>query len=107
MRQSQFCLLQNKPLLQSVTTNRVLESVNGGMIRVTSDMYASGTDGHEDPFSNGGRVTTDKLGGDRYNKSSDEGVGPSALSRKSVILASLLKFRPGVDRDLSEHTFHR
>ena len=53
--ESQFCLLQNKSRYCIGQQNRVLESVNGGMIRVTTSDLPH-TNGHDDPFSNGGRA---------------------------------------------------
>ncbi len=83
-------------LTSSVVTNRVLESVNNALMRVTSDMYASTINGHEDPFTNGGRahgLEIDITG-------CTAGIGFCiGVSNQSAFEA--IEFRAGADRDLS------
>lgn len=82
-------------LTSSVNTNRVLESVNNALMRVTSDMYASTTNGHEDPFTNGGRAH-----GLEIDVTGCTGIGFCiGVSNQSAFEA--VEFRSGADRDLS------
>ena len=71
------------------------QSVNNGLMRVTSDMYASSVGGHEDPFTNGGRAH-----GLEIDVTGCTGIGFCiGVSNQSAFEA--VEFRAGADRDLS------
>ncbi|BAQ84587.1 putative tail fiber protein [uncultured Mediterranean phage uvMED] len=83
-------------ITSSVATGRVLESINNGLMRVTSDIYASSVNGHEDPFTNGGRAHALEL-----DLVGCQGGVSQVFDVSNQSSIEIVEFRAGVDRDLS------
>ena len=88
-----YCKIE---ITSSVSTNRVLESVNNALVRITSDMFHSDVSGHEDPFTNGGRAHALEI-----DITGCAGVLGQCFSVANASAIEMNEFRSGADRDLS------